>query len=264
MSLKRRYSQGIDPANIVDTISLSEFKASLTPDADDTLRYYFYDANDKERFCINSKGAVLETLYNIAGHRMERIAYENPVKIASLPTLNTQQVATQLAKQTSSLDRHTYYSVDAKGQVRFEISPLGVVTEQQWNNDGQIIASIVYANRLPVPANYASLTPEQILAKLKPDPIQDRHKLYSFDAQGLPLFGCDSEGKITYFEHDGNGNLVQECQFKRALGMPASYNAFIKFALSLHPNQQQDRITTYKFDAANRLIVKTDELGYTE
>jgi YD repeat-containing protein len=254
---QRDYAKTVDPKQLTDETTLSQLKILLTGKKDpaDSVAYRFYDDLGRVRFMVTSLGAVTEKFYDDAGRESATTLYVNRVNIATLVT--TAEVAAAL-KPDDVHDRTNYRILDAGGQERYLINPLGVVTEQRFDAMGRVITSIIYATPVADPAALAKLPLDQVDAHIPKDPVNDRATYHVFDSKGRPLFDVNPECAVIGYSHDDNDNLTKTCAFANKIKVPDDYHDLVVLLNSLQPDPQKDRITQTQYDAANREEIKTD------
>lgn len=270
---ERRYQQKIDVTqiNLNDLTTLADIVAQLQNQADplDTVIWYFYDNNQREKFQVNCLGAVTEKVYNDASWIIESVAYAKLIDISQIEQLTIDQLADIVSQNIHPDDRHLYYVYDANHNERFRFIPdtdgNSIVTEQVFDNLNRIIAKTTYATLINHAANWASLSIDQITAQLVKNPQQDQTNFTIYDALGRIRYEVNGEAAVTYYERDANGNPTAICQFAEVITIPDNYLELVELLNSLTPNQSRgDRITIKRYDAANRLIESIDALGNKE
>lgn len=261
VAMKRTYSQGIDPALVTDNTTLDELIGLLTPQTDDTQRYYFYDERQQERFRVNSLGAVVETRYNLVGQRIQAINYASCLELAELASLSLAKLIERIKTLAdANQDRVIYTILNAKGQERFCIDAEGYVIEKWYDAKDQVLAEIGYATQIKDPASFAQLPCEQVYTQLT-NSIDDRATYYVFDSLGRPQFTINAEGGVIGYHYDALGKLVMECRFKEPIQIPTGYDHLVDLVRQLEPNPQVDRITRKVYDAGSRLVKVMDAQG---
>jgi YD repeat-containing protein len=156
---------------------------------------------------------------------------------------------------TDAKGRITRFVYDVDNQCRYQINPRGVVTEYQYNGDGQVIITIIYA--LPIDL-LSGFSLEQVRGSLKPNPNQDHYQFCFFDGQGRLTARSDALGYCTYSLYDGNGNVVSTIRDVT----PTSLEALKSGNL---PAPTEGARTEYMlYDAANQLRFKWSDNTVTE
>jgi YD repeat-containing protein len=263
LQYQKKYEIGIDPNKLTDKTTLSELMALVKTDQQDSFVYYFYDQNGKERFQVNSLGSVAEKRYDTAMREIQTINYAVQIDPLLIPSLTTKKLADLMSQKISSKDRMIYKILDQKGQVRFEINLIddntkGYVTENRFDNAGNIIARAVYANKLQDPLKIATLPPDQVLANIVLNPDQDSISYKVFNAMNKLVFVVDGEGGVIKYDYDENSNPIQTTQFKDPIKVPNTYDQLVNLLKTLTPNPNVDSITKKIYDTANRLAQEQD------
>jgi YD repeat-containing protein len=262
--LERAYVNRVDPTQLSDGTTLAAFMLLLKLDERDALSLYFYDANGKRRFTVNSLGEVLEEGYNAAERLCHTVPYATRLDPALLPTLTTKACeAWALAHQTPQ-DSHTYTVFDAKGQPCLTLDAEAYAKERRFDPNGNEIASITYSKQLTQPDQVAKLPLAQALAHLTPTVLEDIANYKGLDSQNRLSFEVDGEGGVTRYGRDENGNLTQTIHVKEVINVPSDYSALVTAVQALVVNPKVDAITESVFDCANRKRIDRDAAGYED
>lgn len=270
-----QYEASINVSDLKDETKLIEIEkwAKNNYSADNTAIYFFYDEDKRERFRLTGLGAIEESIYDTANRKIRSIKYATNVDPAQSKIENlTTKTLMEFVKIKSDInnDRITYRVFDAKKQERFIIDSAGVITEQRYDAMGHIIAKIQYANRVDNPAAIAQLTEDKVLSQIKIDVSQDRAEYKIYDSIGrlqfkvMPAGDLDNQYKVVRYDYDKMSNLLMECQFSQSIVLPSRYEDLVVEAARLVPDKKSDRISTFKYDRANRCVEKSDALGNSE
>ncbi|MGB9087927.1 MAG: hypothetical protein WCB98_06125, partial [Candidatus Aquirickettsiella gammari] len=269
--LQRQYQLPLaeqDLTQINDQTTPEQLRALLKSHAEDSVTYHYYDANGNPCFtvaCCGKQATVSEKRYDALQREVQTIQYASVLDAQSLKQLSTEQLAKQLIKIADpSQDRMNYFLRDEVGQLRFTIDPAQYIHEQRFDAQGRLIGQIDYANPVADPAQLAKLPITQVIAHIRCDERQDRYQLFFFDSLGQPLYTVNPEGQVISYQHDANGNLTEQVHFNQRVVVPQDYALLQSQLNALKPDPKQDRITRKRYDAANRLIQKTDALAYVE
>ncbi|MFM2322307.1 MAG: hypothetical protein RLZZ225_460, partial [Pseudomonadota bacterium] len=269
--LQREYQLALaekDRAQLNDQTTPEQLRAMLKPHVEDGLTYHYYDANGNQRFtlrCYGKLATVNEQRYDALQREVQTIQYATAIDVQSPEKLSTAQLANQLIKIADpAQDRIHYFLRDEVGQLRFSIGPMNDIHEQRFDAEGRLISQIDYANAVTDPAQLAKLPISEVIAHINSDESQDRYQLFFFDSLGQALYSVNPEGQIIRYQQDANGNLTEEVHFNQRVAVPQQYAALRAQLNALTPDPAQDRITQKTYDAANRLIQKTDALTYVE
>jgi|GEM_PF-1536176 len=257
LQCKRSYATALDINLISETTSLETLQQRVQDDAEDGYLLYLYDVKGRSTYTIDSLGRVEKTLANPKGRVIQTTCYATKVPPRADYTLEQlSQVLREDAK-----DRTTHRLLDVKGQERFVVDAKGYVIEKRFDNEGRVIAEIGYYWPVKDPAFFAAQPVDKALALIAQDPVHDRHTYHVFDNLGRPEFTVSPEQSVTEFKHDAQDKLIQECQFKDPIKLPASYEQLVILLRSLTPQPGVDRITSHQQDAAGRTEATIDATG---
>lgn len=254
-------------AQLNDETTPDTLRALLQPSTEDTITYWFYDANGKPRFILSDTHPnyiIQEKRYDAVQREIQTIQYATPILLPNLAQLTTEQITEYVAKITDATqDRCVYFLYDAAGQIRFTIDPQRCVSEQRFDEQGRVISQIGYAHPVDDPESLSRCPLSEVLTHLKPS-TQDRYQFFYFDHLGQPTYTVHEEGQVVRYQHDAKGNLIEEVHFQQRVEIPQAYSILFAQLQALTPDSTHDRMTQKKYDAANRVIQQTDPLGYTE
>ncbi|MFA6303647.1 MAG: pesticin C-terminus-like muramidase [Legionella sp.] len=188
-------------------------------------QHFTYDALNRLRFKCDSSGCITESNYDEHGQVISTRLYATRIKLE----LYTEENIKNNIIKNSEQDQTIHYAYDALGRLSTEISPQGVVKSYQYDNLDNLIASTQYATRIQF-IDFSQL-------KLIPSK-NDRTITYKYDAAGREEYRISSEGQILKRTYDAVGNIIKEQTFTNANNL--------------------ERLSQYRYDAAGRLIDKTN------
>ncbi|MFZ6876601.1 hypothetical protein ACO0LF_31610, partial [Undibacterium sp. Di27W] len=137
---------------------------------------------------------------------------------------------------------------DKLGRVAKTISPLGEVTELQYNAAGNLVATIQRANTLNPSSVGINAKAEEI--QVTADPVKDRSSYRYYD-QGQKLIGTvDAEGSIVEYRYDSAGRQTTIIAYATQ-NKAAQVNSQLSSLITQNPSQ--DAISYNFYDAENRV-----------
>ncbi|MBA2655038.1 MAG: RHS repeat protein, partial [Gammaproteobacteria bacterium] len=250
-----------------------DFATSLHTLEDKEL-WFFYDENRLESFTLNNLGAVTEKRYDAANRKVADILYATKVDVLTAKNNTTPQMAALMKANPSALDRKTSYVLSPNIIItdtrleRFTIDPEGYVLESRFDDNGNTITEILYAQKVANPDYVATLSIAEIYTHLKSDDPKNETTFTVYDVRNNPIYRVYPEGNVTSYEYDKNGNKTLECRFDHKLDpVPQDYAvlvATLKTPEWVPDKTKGDRITTFGYDAANRRCKVTDPRGNSE
>lgn len=274
---QREYAAVIDSASITSESTLADVLALIEPQQipQDKVEYTVYDFAGRVGFVVDNMGAVTQTVYDAASNKVQTIGYPKAwPDLTQLPTLTFAEIEAGLEQISDPTEnRITYHIYDGAKRERFEIDGEGYLTQKIYDGVGQKITEVRYATQLADPSSIASMGVDQVLAYIDDEanhflnPSRDRTTYYVFDALGRPQFTVNGVGSVSYFEHDGNGNLLSSTVFSQQIEtIPADYDELVALlnASYTDPDPDVDEITSSTFDHANRKLSTTDAAQRTE
>ncbi|GAB4393498.1 MAG: hypothetical protein Tsb005_12010 [Gammaproteobacteria bacterium] len=262
--LSRHYAYGIDIKTLSPQTTITELKSMLTISEDDSLLYRFYDELGREKYLINSVGAITEKNYDNNNQIDKTIAYADAFpEIAALNKLTTQQVTEAITSLINNKqNRVTYYVRDAKQQMRFIFNAENYIAENRYDAKGRIITKIQYANPISNSGEIAQKSIAQILNAIKKS-SQDRYTYNVFNASGKPIYKVLPNQSVIAYHYNKTNNLIKQVVYEQKVTATNSYSELVAQLKHL-PLTSKARIKQIKRDNLERQIELIDELGYTE
>lgn len=229
LNLIRRYTYDADNNVIAVT--------AVGTGGNDAITRYAYDAAGRLEYTVDAVGAVTKREYDDRGRLTRELAYANTVTAAQLPSAVT---------PNASLDRVTRYEYDKDGRLIRSASPTGAVVRSEYDRAGNVIRRTAYANTVASSAALASVVTN----------ASDRIEQYRYDAFNRQIWYADAAGALTETRYDANGNALTVIAYA-TLAAGVDLQAMPAAATSVN-----DRVTDYRYDAANRKIYTVDALRY--
>lgn len=268
--LERELTKGLDPTiNDLSKMTLAELDKKVIRSADDKQRWTFRDTNKRERFQVNGRGQVIETVYDNVNNPIQIINYGTAIDALLLPDLTTADLATWTKdKKDNPKNRISYHAFDAAKNERFVINAEQYITEKRYLNN-KVIAEIKYATKITNPTQLINFPVDEIAAKIPKDIDNDREVWEIQDSVGNPWFKIIKIAKdaaaVIRFLHDKNNNLLETCEFADPIVWPVQDYATLKIiCAALISVPEKDKINQTKFDKADRKYKKTNPLNYSQ
>ncbi|QND90071.1 RHS repeat/ LysM domain-containing protein [Chromobacterium vaccinii] len=251
---------------------------------------YLYDGLNRVLRSVDGNNVATVTVYNDA-QRQTRVSLSNGLTTVSsydaagqligalqqdaggaLGTASTQYNAQGLpVKLTDANGAVTYLVYDGLGRKVGQVDNEGGLTEWRYNGNGQVTATLRYANRAKLAALAGDPTTLQ-LADLRPaaDPAGDRVDYRLYDSLGRLVQTIDAEGGVTRNQYDAADRLRASTRYANRLS--ADRLAALAQA-SGEPNPDDaanqpaadaanDRVGRAFYDADGLLVGQLDGEGY--
>ncbi|WP_029920453.1 toxin glutamine deamidase domain-containing protein [Nevskia soli] len=202
-----------------------------------------------------ANGLLTTTVYNGAGDVVS-VSKTSHTGVALGTTSYVYDANDRLAEVTDPTGASTYYVYDAEGRRAGVITPQKELTETRYNDNGQVIATIQYANYVttsnPVGDSVSQVRPSASSL--------DRTTAYLYDTADRLVDVVDAEGYVTQYAYDGAGNKISQTQFLNAVSsVPITGTAS---SISVQPAPGYDRTTRYFYNADSQLVAVLDPDGY--
>ncbi|MDB5856274.1 MAG: rane protein of unknown function [Herminiimonas sp.] len=240
-----RYATAISMTGLAAAPTLAQVRARLTATAGrDTVENRVFDKDGRLTMSVDGAGAVTRMAYDANGNVVERIAYATRVDPAASRTA--------APKPDADHDLHQRSVYDALNRALYTIDGSGAVVQQHYDANGNVVERIAYATTISsdTPATAGDL--ESAVARIA-DGARDVHVRRSYDAANRVVWSVDGLGAVTRSGYDSNGNLVRQIVYA-AIVPPGGRAESVQSGTG-------DRIVQMQYDAANRLVFRTDPAG---
>lgn len=212
-------------------------------DAVDARRY---DDDGRLSFSVDGTGAVVQYLYDGNGNITDRVAYVNRIDLASWDIETDPQVMAAAGR-----DAHSRMSYDALNRCTFVTDGVGAVTQNLYDDNGNVSQRIQYATRRSTFSDPVEAWAQSTAVASHPG---NRVTRYDHDAANRLIWQTDANGSAVETDYDDNGNVLQ----RRAYATQASPGTLRD---GVAPSQD-DRVTNFGYDAAGRLVQSVDAEGF--
>jgi YD repeat-containing protein len=282
----RRYSATVNTSSFGAVASGFTLQQSTV----DQRTYFTYDADGRQTYTLSAvdsnRWAVTQKLYDANGNVIESRAYDQYIPDSFVsgtdPTgsagLTDSQVTTELTGGTGSVypsaaaalanTERTYFAYDASNRLRFTVDALGDVSENIYDNGGNVTETVRYAGALTsIPSNPI----ESVISALV-----NRNN----NANQVTHFSYDAAGRLRYtvrvLASDGSGNPTQQVvteedydalgQLVQTIGYATPFKAFAGNAYDVTTvsnaltSSVQDRKSEFAYDAAGRQVFSVQVL----
>jgi YD repeat-containing protein len=156
--LGRRVQEIVDPdgLNIITAYTYdNNGNVIVKTDANGNPTTYYFDGNDRVTHILDSLGALVVNEYDANGQLIKKIAYANVLETAAFSTdMTVAELEAQITP--SSLDNIKRYVYDDDGRLIFNIDALGGVSENVYDNNGNVVTEKRYATGVGALADYGS------------------------------------------------------------------------------------------------------------
>ena len=246
----------------------------------DVINTYYRAQNWSELFAVleglaSVDDKQLSITYNTIGKKCQVLKHfydhehgQSKVYIYFYTYDATGNMLCQLMQSQHEQARQTFYFYDEADNQTLIISPLGLITENIFNQDGQIIHNIEYAEPLNHELhqqlkNGDTISDDDIRAHKTQQPTQNLHMHYVFDAYNNPLFSVDNKGLVIRYCYDKNNHKVKTIHFSRAFDLHTEIDISgidekLFELYSLNSLSETDRVYQDVFDKAGRLVQAID------
>ncbi len=217
------------PITIPSSVTAVTIAAQLSVNAaQDQVQTTVYDLRGRALFKIDSNRDLTRLWYDNAGHVVRRTDYAIAVPGAVALTV-TELTTWSDGRQTDVSNRNSRFVFDRIGRQQYSIATASitvngsvvderaVVTENTFNEAGDLAQARVYRNSIKVPDTVTTATINTALGdygndvtSLHPD---DHVERMFYDAAGRLEIRIDGSGAVTRYQYDANGNITQRTEY---------------------------------------------------
>lgn len=267
----RQISTVIDPLGLSITESIS-FNKNDKPvsrtNANGDTSYQVYNAAGEHKYSLTPvdlaadgsiRYRVSENRYDVNGRITSTVQYANLLALseASHSILNSDYlVSRRLGRIRSGDDRTNYKTYDQDGRLVFSMNAMRELVENRYDNNGNITATIYYANAIDVSHHDFSEDGLRAYLAAAGASSDDRALGFVYDVNNRLTHRIDALGFVTQYEYDANGRIVNTTVFANPIDLATQTVA------NVVADASNDRTVRTVYDAAGRDRYKIDALGY--
>ncbi len=250
-------------------LTASTVQAALIADgARDRIRRIAFDQDGRQIFTMNSlgngQGIVQEKTYDADGNVVKTTAYATTVPLTTPTTVS----AIRSALTPSAQDEITRSVYDVLNRLVYTLDGQNHVRESRYDNNGNVIQTIAYANAVTLSANPPAVGDVQTAAAAVANSAQDRIARTVYDSANRPVYQIDALGFVKETRYGKAGHIVAEIAYANPLNLSALPTPLtpsaVANALSTLLDAAHDQVTRHTYDGAGRLLSTTDALGNSE
>ncbi|PSJ42219.1 LysM peptidoglycan-binding domain-containing protein [Allosphingosinicella deserti] len=186
----------------------------------DSIARKFYDKDGRLVAALNGEGFLSRAVFDLAGQKVEEIAYASPVQAALRATGSLDQLIAAAASGVA--DRRTRFIHDGQGALRFQVDALNHVTEFTYNAAGKVTATVSHSGTIATTSDYSFHNVKALVAAAATTSEEPRRASIVYDAAGRAAYTIDGEGAVTGFVYDEVGQVVKTIRFagRWTVGLP--------------------------------------------
>jgi YD repeat-containing protein len=252
----------------------------------DRTAYSLYNEANQFIYTVDALGSLTQFFYDGAGQLTDTIAYADDISTAGLSATST---AADITPPTTNaaVNRHSRVFYDTDGQVQGSLNAEGYLTENRYDQAGQLIQTIAYANATTATAALrASGTFDELLSRVSADPANDQRSHVFYNGKGQVIAILDAENYLTENRYDQNSNITENIRYANTAATYTGRQTLAQLRPAVASNDQLT-VTTYSaldqvesvtsranttvltttqfiYDAIGQLIETTSALGTSE
>lgn len=235
---------------------------SIAPNGANT--YYYYDAQNRQRYSVNHLGEVTENRYDgLSNNVIATVEYANAVSQFKLKGgSDLDQISARLVVDANR-DRTTEFVYDTNHRLVYTRNALGYVSETLYDaNSNRIVSTKQYEHQFTSSFEGLSAVQVEALVSANTNAAKDRSQTTVFDTLGRAVFQLDASGALTQNHYDNGNRLIATVAYaEKPSGALTTYEQFNSFANAQTANSQ-NQFTWYVYDKANRQTAQVDAEGY--
>lgn len=233
--------------------------AAAYRDVNDKLSFKVYDGNNRLRYEIDALGFVTEYRYDAFANNTHAIRYASDIRV-QLPGLPTTDAEIQNLFLTeaqvqgwvalvadSTQDRTLTTQYDALNRATDIIQNSVLVASAD-----PTLGNITVSNLAPATQNHYNAFGEVIKQSTTAANGQSLDVYYYFSNTGQKLGSVDSEGFVTLWKYDGEGNVTRKVEYANPVTLPADPHDFaaVLAAIDAHSLAYQAPVQPYIYTTA--------------
>jgi len=252
-TLGRRVSEHVDP-NGLNLTRRYEYDDNgnviASVDGNQNVTRYVFDPSDRLQFTVDAAGDVSRNEYDDEGRLTRSTRYAKALLPSALASLPVPPTAADILDRITATPQDAVEArrYDRDGRVRYTVNGTGGVVKFVYDDNGNAIERIAYANAINL-ANWDGSNDPLIAV----DATRDQHTRTVYDELDRATFIADALGSVTENVYDSNGNIQRQIQHYERVDPLASPDS-----VSGNP---ADRVTVFVYDKANRLEWRADSAG---
>jgi len=215
----------------------------------------FYDKDGNLVGSLDAAGTLTESSYDSAGQLIRTIVHAKPASTSLRAAGTMAQLLADVG--TTGADRQTNFVYDGSGALRFKIDAQGNVTEFDYDKEGNLFASSVFATPIAPAASYTMASVQGTVD------YTNARASYAIYQDGKLAITVDPSGQVTTFTYQ-NDVLVETHAYATLYDVADNGVWAGDFLTDPFPiaASADDRITRVYTDSANRPVYTVDAEGY--
>lgn len=232
----------------------------------DVWSWTVYDAKGRVIQSIDGAGGVSRFEYDKADRLVKTTNYYNKLSSSQLSSFRSAAPTSLVLPSANSRDTVSRVFYDRAGRLVGALDGEGYLTETVYDNAGQKIREIAYANKTSS-SLWASGTFNQLRSNAGTTNSKNRSMYYAYDGKGQLRFTVDNAGNIVeniYWEGTkwhSVGLLRKTVAYAATISTSDYTYDALKAKAAAAANASNDRVTSYTYNAAGKVATATDVAG---
>lgn len=246
-------------------------ESTLDPDGFALKTQYTWDGLGRQLTVTEAAGTavarVTDYAYDGLGRRTSQVVASGSL---NLTTQYLYDANDNVVASVDAANHVTRFVYDEAGRLTFTVDARGSVSEQRYDAAGQRTATRSYANLVAPGVLPQAATEAQIRALLVADDARDRQSYFVYDQDGRQRVVVDGSGATTVRTFDVAGNATQVRSYAAAFPLTGAARQQLaagtlsadQIVQSITADDGTDRLDSYLYDSAGRVIGHLDGAGY--
>lgn len=257
--LGRRVEEHVDPdgLNLTKLYGYDDVGNVLwVIDPNGNTTRYAYDEKNRLTMTLDAAGGVTVNSYDDNDRLLRRTSLATPLASMDFGAVpNWDNIRHDLTFDVR-VDSTQLFRYDHDGRLRFTVDGTGSVTERRYDDNGNVVQLIGYANKL-------AAVPSNDDPGWKPDPVSDAahdQRLRTvYDQLNRAVYTIDRVGALTVQRYDYSGNVIERIAYaQKQSGKFSATKADLDTLVSGLGVTGADQHLRLKYDTANRLVASVD------
>ncbi len=259
----RRTAEVRDPSGLALRTTYAYDKngnVSKRTDATGAVTRFAYDAANRVAYTVDATGAVEYSEYDAEGRRIRSTRYANRIATGTLPEPVTTAAVAALIVANANADEVQRFVYDRDGRLAYSVDALNYVVANQFDGNGNVVAQTRTSRAITLPGTMTTANMATAVAAVA-DAANDRTTRNVYDAANRAVYTIDAAGYVTQRSFDALGRVTKTVAYANVVSI-AGNPTVAQVAAVVTVNATFDRTNRAYFDAAGRLRVEVDALGY--
>lgn len=262
----------VDPANVTTQIAYSKggdkVRVTVDPSGLNIQTNHVYDLAGRLVYTVDALNRPTQYVYDDVGNLLQRIDYGGVITPPSDFTIaNVAAAITTAGLATHAETRSTRAVFDLNDRQVYAIDAQGAVTRSYYDDEGQAIRTVAYAETYGTAGNQTLATMDTWAnASQRANNTANRITRLAYDALGRMAFSVDPEGYVTAVGYDKDSLTTKATRYAAKYqptgDLTMTGGSSMPNWVIGNANTALDQVSRTVFDAAGRAVFSVDAESY--